>query len=143
MKNLNSYGENYINEVIEKGRLEDEKIYSQIDYVSVTESNTHFLINIEIVEHSENKYIYNNIKYIYHRYKKFICNEIFTISKRLSEEAKEELIDNLCDDFSNYYEFDQEEISEDEYYSSNDLSRFKIIQKLENKILSNRKFFRG
>ena len=143
MKNLNSYGENYINEVIEKGRLEDEKIYSQIDYVSVTESNTHFLINIEIVEHSESKYIYNNIKYIYHRYKKFICNEIFTISKRLSEEAKEELIENFCNDFSNYYEFDQEEISEDEYNSSNDLSRFKIIQKLENKILDNRKFFRG
>ena len=106
MKNLNSYGEKFINEVIEKGRLEDGQLYKQIDYISITESNTHFLINIEVVEHSESKYIYNNIKYIYHRYKKFICNEIFTISKRL-----------------------------DEYYSSNDLSRLEIKQKLENKIL--------
>ena len=143
MKNLNSWGEKFINEVIEKGRLEDEKIYRQIDYISVTESNTNYLINLEIVEHSENKYIYNDIKYKFNTYKKFICNEIFTISKRLSEEAKEELISNFCNDFSNYYEFEEEEISEDEYYSSNDLSRFKIIQKLENKILYNRKFYRG
>ena len=143
MKNLNSYGEKFINEVIEKGRLEDEQIHKQVDYLSITESNTNFLINIEIVEHSESKYIYNNIKYIYHRYKKFICNEILTISKRLSEEAKEESISNFWNDFSNYYQFEEEEISEDEYYSSNDLSRFKIIQKLENKILYKRKFYRG
>ena len=143
MKNLNSYGEKFIEEVIEKGRLEDEQIHNQVDYLSITESNTHFLINIEMVEHSENKYIYNNIKYIYHSYKKFICNEIFTISKRLSEDAKEELIDNFCDDFSNYYQFEEQEISEDEYYSSNDLSKFEMIIKLENKILNNRKFYRG
>ena len=143
MKNLNSYGENYIEKVLNYGRLEDEKIYSQIDYVSVTESNTHFLINIEIVEHSESKYIYNNIKYIYHRYKKFVCDEIFTISKRLSEEAKEELIENFCNDFSNYYQFEEEDISEDEYYLSNDLPRFKIRIRLENKILYNRKYYRG
>ena len=143
MLNLNLYGKKFINEVLNYGRWEDEDIYKQIDYISVTESNTHFLINIEIVEHSESKYIYNNIKYIYHRYKKFICNEILTISKRLSEDKKEELVENFCDDFSNYNEFDVEEISEDEYYSSNDLSRFKIIQKLENKILYNRKFYRG
>ena len=43
MKNLNSYGEKFSNEVIEKGRLEDEQIYNQIDYISITESNTHFL----------------------------------------------------------------------------------------------------
>ena len=135
MKNLNSYGEKFINEVIEKGRLEDEHLYKQIDYISITESNTHFLINIEVVEHSESKYIYNNIKYIYHRYKKFICNEIFTISKRLSEEVKEELISNFWNDFSNYYQYEEKEISEDEYYSSNDLSRLEIKQKLENKIL--------
>ena len=142
MKNLNSYGEQFINEVIEKGRLEDEQIHTQIDYLSVTESNTHFLINIEIVEHSEGKYIYNGIKYIYNSYKKFICNEIFTISKRLTEDEKDELIRNFCnDDFSNYYQFEEEKISFDEYYSSNDLSRFKIIQKLENKILDNRKFY--
>ena len=141
MKNLNSYGEKFINEVIEKGRLEDEQIHKQIEYISITESNTHFLINIEVVEHSESKYIYNNIKYIYNSYKKFICNEILTISKRLSEDAKEELISNFCDDFSNYYQYEEKEISEDEYYSSNDLSRFKIIQKLENKILYNRKFY--
>ena len=141
MKNLNSYGEKFINEVIEKGRLEDEQIHKQVEYISITESNTHFLINIEVVEHSESKYIYNNIKYIYNSYKKFICNEILTISKRLSEDAKEELISNFCDDFSNYYQYEEKEISEDEYYSSNDLSRFKIIQKLENKILYNRKFY--
>ena len=135
MKNLNSYGEKFINEVIEKGRLEDEQIHKQVDYISITESNTHFLINIEIVEHSESKYIYNNIKYIYNSYKKFICNEILTISKRLSEEAKEELIGNFCDDFSNYYEFEEEEISEGEYYSSNDFSRWEIKQKLEERIL--------
>ena len=136
MKNLNSWGEKFINEVIEKGRLEDEKIYRQIDYISVTESNTNYLINLEIVEHSENKYIYNDIKYKFNTYKKFICNEIFTISKRLSEEAKEEFIDNFSDDFcSNYYEFEQKEITEDEYYSSNDLSRLEVKEKLENKIL--------
>ena len=144
MKNLNSYGKKFINEVIEKGRLEDVQIYKQIDYISITESSSNFLINIEIVEHSESKYIYNNIKYIYNSYKKYICNEIFTISKRLSEEEKEELISNFCnDDFSNYYQFEEEKISFDEYYSSNDLSRFKIIQKLENKILYKRKFYRG
>ena len=141
MKNLNSYGEKFINEILNYGRLEDEQLYKQIDYISITESSTHFLINIEVVEHSEKKYIYNNIKYIYNSYKKFICDEIFTISKRLSEEAKEELIMNFWDDFSHYYEYEQEEISEDEYFSSNDLSRFKIIQKLENKILYNRKFY--
>ena len=141
--NLNLYGKKFINEGLNYGWLEDEKIYSQIDYISVTESNTNFLINIEIVEHSESKYIYNNIKYIYHRYKKFICNEIFTISKRLTEDKKEELIRNFCNYFSNYYQYEEEEISEDEYYSSNDLSRFEIIQKLENKILYNRKFYRG
>ena len=135
MKNLNSYGKKFINEILNYGRLEDEEIHKQVDYISITESNTHFLINVEIVEHSEKKYIYNNIKYIYNSYKKFICNEIFTISKRLSEEAKEELIDNFCDDFSNYYEFEQEEISEDEYHASNDFSRWEIKQKLENKIL--------
>ena len=143
MKNLNSYGEKFINEILNYGRLEDEQIHRQVDYVSVTESNTNFLINIEIVEHSIDKYIYNGIKYIYNSYKKFICNEIFTISKRLSEDEKEALISNFCNDFSNYYEYEEEEISEDEYYSSNDISRFKMIQKLENKILSNRKFFRG
>ena len=135
MKNLNSYGEKFINEILNYGRLEDEEIHKQVDYISITESNTHFLINIEIVEHSEKKYIYSNIKYIYNSYKKFICNEIFTISKRLSEGAKKELVDNFCDDFSNYYEFEQKEISEDEYYSSNDFSRWEIKQKLENKIL--------
>ena len=143
MKNLNLYEGIFIKEVIEKGRLEDEQIHRQVDYVSITESNTHFLINIEVMEHSEKIYIYNNIKYIYNSYKKFICNEIFTISKRLTEDEKEELISNFCDDFSNYYQFEEEEISEDEYYSSNDLSRFEIIQKLENKILYNRKFYRG
>ncbi len=142
MKNLNSYGEKFINEILNHGRVEDEQIHRQVDYVSITESNINFLVNIEIVEHSEGKYIYNGIKYIYNSYKKFICNEIFTISKRLSEEAKEELIDNFCDDFSNYYD-EEEEISEDEYYSSNDLSRFEMIIKLENKILNNRKFYRG
>ena len=135
MKNLNSYGEKFINEILNYGRLEDENLYKQIDYLSITESNTHFLINVEIVEHSECKYIYNGYKYIYNSYKKFICNEIFTISKRLSEEAKEELIDNFCDEFSNYYEFEQKNITESEYYSSNDLSRLEVKEKLENKIL--------
>ena len=133
--NLNSYGEKFIEEVLNYGRWEDEDTYKQVDYISITESNTNFLINIEIVEHSETKYIYNNIKYIYNSYKRFTCNEIFTISKRLSESAKEELIDNFCDDFSNYNEFEEEKITEDEYYSSNDLSIFEIKQKIENKIL--------
>ena len=58
MKNLNLYGKKFINEVLNYGRWEDEDIYKQIDYISVTESNTNYLINLEIVEHSENKYIY-------------------------------------------------------------------------------------
>ena len=137
MKNLNSYGKEFIKEVIKKGRLEDIQIYSQTDYISITESTTNFLINLEIVEHSESKYYYNNIKYIYNSYKKFICNEIVKISKRLTEDAKEKLIDNFCDDYcSNYFEFEQEEISENEYYASNDLSLVKIKQKLEDKILN-------
>ena len=133
--NLNLYGKKFINDVLNYGRWEDEDIYKQVDYISVTESNTNFLINIEIVEHAETKYLYNGIKYIYNSYKRFTCNEIFTISKRLSEEEKEELIENFCDDFSNYNEFEEEDISEDEYYSSNDLSIFEVKQKLENKIL--------
>ena len=143
MKNLNLYGEKFINEILNYGRLEDEQIHTQVDYLSVTESNTHFLINIEVVEHSESRYIYKNVKYIYNSYKKFICNEIVKISKRLSEEAKEELISTFCDDFSNYYQYEEEEISEDEYFSSNDLSKFEMILKLENKILYNRKYYRG
>ena len=135
MKNLKLYGEEFINEVLSYGRLEDEEIYKQVNYVSITESSTHYLLNIEVVEHSEKKYIYNNIKYIYNGYKKYICNEIFTISKRLSENEKENLIDNFCSDFSNYYEFEEENILEDEYYLSNDLSRLEIKEKLENKIL--------
>ena len=142
MKKLNSYEKEFIKEVLNYGRLEDEQIHRQVDYVSITESSTHFLLNIEVVEHSEGKYIYNGIKYIYNSYKKFICNEIFIISKRLTEDEKEKLINNFCDDFSNYHEFEQEEISFDEYYSSNDLSRFKIKQKLENKILKI-KYYRG
>ena len=63
MKNLNLYGKKFINEVLNYGRLEDENVYSQVDYISITESNTNYLINLEIVEHSENKYIYNDIKY--------------------------------------------------------------------------------
>ena len=135
MKNLNAYGEEFIKEILNYGRLEDVQLYRQVDYISITESSTHFLINIEMVEHAEEIYFYNNNKYIYDSYKKFICNEIFIISKRLSENEKEDLIDNFCDDFSNYHEFEQEEISESEYYSSNDLSIFEIKQKLENKIL--------
>ena len=136
MKNLNLYGKKFINEVLNYGRLEDENVYSQVDYISITESNTNYLINLEIVEHSEGKYIYNGIKYIYNSYKKFICNEIFTISKRLSKEKKQELINNFCGNFySNYYEFDEEDITKDEYYLSNDLLRLEIKQKLENKIL--------
>ena len=144
MKNLNLYGEEFIEKVLDYGRLEDEQVYKQINHIYISESNTNYLINLEIVEHSEKKYIYNGIKYIYNTYKIFFCDEIFAISKRLSEEAKEELINNFCDDmFSTYYNFSYEDISDDEYYSSNDLSRFKIIQKLENKILYNRKFYRG
>ena len=134
--NLNLYGKKFINDVLNYGRWEDEDIYKQVDYISVTESNTNFLINIEIVEHAETKYLYNGIKYVYNSYKKYICNEIFTISKRLSEEEKEELLENFCDNFySNYYEFEEEEITEDEYYSSNDFSLFEIKQKIEDKIL--------
>ena len=144
MKKLNSYGEEFINEILNYGRIEDEQIYKKIDYISITESNTNFLINVEIVEHSESKYIYNDVRYIYHGYKRFICNEIFTISKRLTEDAKVELISNFCYDFSNYYEFEQEDISKDEYYLSNDLPKFKIRLKIENKILYGRfRYFRG
>ena len=136
MKNLNSYGEEFINEVLNYGRLEDEGLYSQIDYISITESNTNYLINLEIVEHSERKYIYKDIKYIYNSYKKFLCNEIFTISKKLNEEKKQELINNFCDDmFSNYYTFYYEDISEDDFYLTSDLSENKIKYLLENEIL--------
>ena len=136
MKKLNLYGKKFINEVLNYGRLEDENIYSQVDYISITESNTNYLINLEIVEHSEGKYIYNGIKYIYNSYKKFICNEIFTISKRLSKEKKQELINNFCNDmFSNYYNFYCEDISEDDFYLTSDLSENKIKYLLENEIL--------
>ena len=123
-------------EVLNYGRLEDEGLYSQIDYISITESNTNYLINLEIVEHSERKYIYKDIKYIYNSYKKFLCNEIFTISKKLNEEKKQELINNFCDDmFSNYYTFYYEDISEDDFYLTSDLSENKIKYLLENEIL--------
>ena len=48
MKNLNLYGEDFINEILNFGRLEDENIYKEINNVSVTESTTNYLINLII-----------------------------------------------------------------------------------------------
>ena len=136
MKNLNSYGEEFINEVLNFERLEDENIYKEINNISVTESNTSYLINLVIKEKSEQIYIYNKDKYKYNSYKLFFCDEIFTISKKLNEEKKQELINNFCNDmFSNYYNFYYEDISEDDFYLTSDLSENKIKYLLENEIL--------
>ena len=136
MKNLNLYGEDFINEILNFGRLEDENIYKEINNVSVTESTTNYLINLIIKEKSEQVYVYNENKYKYTSYKLFFCDEIFTISKKSNEEKKQELINNFCDDmFSNYYNFFHEDILEDDYYSTLDLSKNQIKYFLENKIL--------
>ena len=63
MKNLNAYGEEFIKKIKEEGKLEDINEFHQISYIAVTESNTSHLINLDVLTHSEENYIYNNNKY--------------------------------------------------------------------------------
>ena len=136
MKNLNSYGENYIEKVLDYGRLEDDNVYIQVNHVYVSESNTNYLINLEVKEKLEQIYIYNENKYKFNTYKIFFCDEIFTIPKNLNAEKRRDLIFNFVNDmFSNYYNFSYEDISEYEYYLSSDFSKIQVRNILEEKIL--------
>ena len=51
MKKLNGYGKEFIAKVKEEGRLEDINDYYQVDSITVTQSQTYYLINMSVVIH--------------------------------------------------------------------------------------------
>ena len=120
MKNLNFYGEDFIEKVKEEGRLEDINDFYQVDYVSVRQGQTSHLIDVTVILHSEEIYIYNNKKYKLDVYQEFVCNELFTIS--FNTKNKEDLIDNFVEDmYSNIFDYVILDITEDEYNSCRDI----------------------
>ena len=122
MKKLNSYGEEFIEKVKEGGRLEDINEYCQVDNITVTQSQTSHLINMDAVVHSEEIYIYANEKYKLDIYSEIEGNEIFTIPFSCSDESKKELIENFVNTiYSNIYNYELKEITETEYNNSGDI----------------------
>ena len=140
MKNLNSYGEEFIEKIKLEGKLEDINYFQQISYISVTESNTDHLINLDVLTHSEEIYFYNNKKYKLDVYTEQECNELFTFPKSLSQDKKEDLIDAFLDNpyenINNYVDNNIKYISESEYDSSRDISIAEIRNILESKIMN-------
>ena len=136
MKNLNIYGEEFIKKVKEEGKLEDINDYYQVDSVSVTQSQTSYLINICIVTHAEEIYVYANEKYRLDIYAEVECNELFTILFSSSNEDKKELITNFVEDmYSNIFNYELKEITENEYNKSNDISKEEVKTRLKNAII--------
>ena len=136
MKNLNLYGESYIQKVKAEGKLEDINDYYQVDSITVTQSQTNHLINMCIVSHVEEVYVYNNKKYKLNIYREIECNEIFTIPFSFSDESKKELIENFVEDmYANIYSYELKEITEIEYNNSNDISKEEVKNRLKNAIL--------
>lgn len=140
MKNLNIHGDKSKEIIISEGRLEDINDFHKIIYISVTESNTDHLINLGVLTHSEEIYVYNNEKYKLDVYTEQECNELFTFPKSLSQDKKEDLIDafldnpyeNLNDYLDNY---NIKYITESDYNTSSYLSMDFIGEKLEEKIM--------
>ena len=136
MKNLNIYGDKSKEIIISEGRLENINDFHQISYISVTESQTNHLINLDVLTHSEEIYIYNNEKYKLDVYTEQECNELFTIPKSLSTDKKEDLIDAFLDNpYENINDYNIKYITESEYNTSRDISISEIRDALEEKIM--------
>ena len=131
MKNLNAYGEEYIKKVKEEGKLEDINDYYQVDSITVTQSQTNHLINLCVVTHTEEIYLYNNKKYKLDIYSEIECNELFTIPLSSSDENKKELIENFVNTmYADIFKYEIKEITETEYYRYGDISKEEIKTKL-------------
>ena len=136
MKNLNIYGDKSKEIIISEGRLENINDFHQISYISVTESQTNHLINLDVLTHSEEIYIYNNEKYKLDVYTEQECNELFTFPKSLSQDKKEDLIDALLDNpYENINDYNIKYITESEYNTSRDISIDVLRDTLEDKIM--------
>ena len=136
MKNLNAYGEKYIEKVKEEGKLEDIKDYYQVDNITVTQSQTSYLINMCVVTHAEEIYLYNNKKYKLDVYTEIECNEIFTIPFSCSDESKKELIENFVEDmYADIFKYEIKEITETEYSNSGDITKEEVKTRLKNAII--------
>ena len=136
MKRLNAYGEEFINQVKEGGKLEDTSDYYQVDGVSVTQSQTNHLINMCVVIHTEEIYLYNNKKYKLDTYSEIECNELFTIPFSCTDETKKELIENFIEAmYSDIYNYEIKELTEDEYNRAGDMSKEEIKKVLINAII--------
>ena len=134
MKNLNTYGEEFIEKVKAEGKLEDINEYYQVDSITVTQSQTNHLINMYVVIHAEEIYIYNNKKYKLDVYSKIDCNELFLVP--FSYYDKKELIANFVEDmFADIYNYNIEEITEIEYNSYGEMTKEEVKSKLKNAIL--------
>ena len=137
MKNLNIYGDKSKEIIISEGRLENINDFHQISYISVTESQTNHLINLDVLTHSEEIYIYNNEKYKLDVYTEQECNELFTFPKSLSQDKKEDLIDAFLDNpYENINDYNIKYITESEYNTSRDISISEIRDTLEDKIMN-------
>lgn len=136
MKNLNIYGDKSKEIIISEGRLENINDFHQISYISVTESQTNHLINLDVLTHSEEIYIYNNEKYKLDVYTEQECNELFTFPKSLSQDKKEDLIDAFLDNpYENINDYNIKYITESEYNTSRDISIDVLRDTLEDKIM--------
>ena len=136
MKKLNVYGEEFIKKVKEDGKLESLNDYYQIDNVSVTQSQTNHLINIDVVTHTEEIYLYNNSKYKLDFYAEIECNELFKVPFSSSDENKKELIENFVNTmYADIFKYEIKEITETEYYRYGDISKEEIKTKLKNAII--------
>ena len=136
MKNINIYGDKSKEIIISEGRLENINDFHQISYISVTESQTNHLINLDVLTHSEEIYIYNNEKYKLDVYTEQECNELFTFPKSLSQDKKEDLIDAFLDNpYENINDYNIKYITESEYNTSRDISISEIRDALEEKIM--------
>ena len=131
MKNLNVYGEEFVEKVKEEGKLEDINDYYQVDSISITQSQTNYLINMCVVTHTEEIYLYNNNKYKLDIYSEIECNELFTIPFSYTDERKKELIENFVEDmYADIFKYEIKEITETEYNTSRDISLEEIKTKL-------------
>ena len=135
MKILNIYGEEFIEKVKAEGKLEDINDYYQVDSITVTQSQTNYLINMNVLVHVEECYIYANEKYKLDVYSEIECNEIFTI--HFSSYDKKELIENFVEDmFADIFKYTIKEITEIEYNRSGDMTKEEVRSKLEDSIIS-------
>ena len=136
MKNLNLYGEEFIKKVEEIGKLEDVYEYYQVDNISITQSQTAYLINMCVVNHTEEIYVYNNKKYKLDIYSEIECNELFTVLFSHTDENKKELIENFVEDmYSNIFNYELKAITENEYNLCRDISKEDIKTKIINAII--------